>query len=232
LTVAIVLAGGLGTRLRSVVPDLPKPMAPINGRPFLEYQLEYWIQQGVSRFVLSLGYRHESITAHFGTSYLGIPIEYSIEEKPLGTGGGLLLAMQRIADSEFLLLNGDTFFEVDLKVLHQYHTCKNADWTFAMFRSTESGRYMGMGVAEDGRIAALSASGDVGQLVNGGVYYVNTGSLRLPYWKPGTKISLEEDILSAALDAGAHLFGLPCDGAFIDIGVPQDYFRATSVLKS
>jgi len=92
---ALVLAGGLGTRLRSAVPDLPKPMAPINGRPFLEYLLDYWINQGVDRFVLSVGYRHEIITEHFGNKYKEAQIEYVIEKTLLGTGGGCGTAHQR-----------------------------------------------------------------------------------------------------------------------------------------
>ena len=90
---AIILAGGLGTRLRPAVPNLPKPMAPVNGRPFLEHQIDYWIRQGVRRFVLSVGYMHEAIEGYFGASYRGAEIAYAVERSPLGTGGGLLLAM-------------------------------------------------------------------------------------------------------------------------------------------
>jgi D-glycero-alpha-D-manno-heptose 1-phosphate guanylyltransferase len=125
VTSAIILAGGLGTRLRSAVPDLPKPMAPIAGRPFLAYQLDYWIRQGVDRFVLSVGYRHESIMAYFGAAYRGIAVDYSVEQTPLGTGGGLLLALERLDGGQrpFLLLNGDTYFEVDLATLSAFHDC-------------------------------------------------------------------------------------------------------------
>jgi D-glycero-alpha-D-manno-heptose 1-phosphate guanylyltransferase len=93
---AIVLAGGLGTRLRSVVPDLPKPMAPIKGRPFLEYQLDYWIAQGVDRFVLSLGYRHEVIVEHFGNSYQGVKLDYVVEPTPLGTEAALCWPQRKL----------------------------------------------------------------------------------------------------------------------------------------
>ena len=129
MTTAIILAGGLGTRLRSAVTDLPKPMAPIGGRPFLEYQLDYWIAQGISRFVLSVGYQHEVIIDHFGTSYEGIELNFVIEETPLGTGGGLLLAAEKVGnDTPFLLLNGDTYFSVDLKTLTDFSQEKDADW--------------------------------------------------------------------------------------------------------
>ena len=96
MATAVILAGGLGTRLRSIIPNLPKPMAPIGDRPFLEYQLDYWIAQGVNRFVLSVGYRHQVIIDYFGNSYKGVEVDYVIEQKPLGTGGALLLAAEKV----------------------------------------------------------------------------------------------------------------------------------------
>ena len=106
---AIILAGGLGARLNNTVPNLPKPMAPINNRPFLEHQMDYWIGQGINRFILSVGYLKDLIIDHFGDKYKKASIEYAIEHKPLGTGGGLLLAAKNITEP-FLVLNGDTFF--------------------------------------------------------------------------------------------------------------------------
>src|SRR5690349_1824955 len=141
---AVILAGGLGTRLRSAVPDLPKPMAPINGRPFLEYQLDYWIAQGIKRFVLSVGYRHEAITKHFGFRYKGVELEYAVEERPLGTGGGFLLAAEKVGRREpFLLLNGDTYFGVNLNILNACALEHDADWCMSLFRTSAKGRYMG-----------------------------------------------------------------------------------------
>jgi D-glycero-alpha-D-manno-heptose 1-phosphate guanylyltransferase len=232
VTTAIILAGGLGTRLRETVPDLPKPMAPINGRPFLEHQLDYWIGQGVKRFVLSVGYRHEAIAGHFGAAYQGISLDYAIEPSPLGTGGGLLLAMQKLAgEAAFLVLNGDSYFEVELAALHGFHESRKADWTFALFRATEAGRYLGMDVAADGRITSLnSGAGKPGRLANGGVYLVNPGALRFGGWKPGDKISLEDEILPAVFGGGRRIYGLECSGTFIDIGVPADYARAPGLL--
>src|SRR5512135_2259083 len=96
VTTAIILAGGLGTRLSGVVQDRPKPLAPINGRPFLEHQMDYWMAQGIRRFVLSVGFRREQIMQHFGTAYRGCVVEYAEEVVPLGTGGGLLMAEKRL----------------------------------------------------------------------------------------------------------------------------------------
>ncbi len=232
MTTAIILAGGLGTRLRESVPDLPKPMAPINGRPFLEHQLDYWIGQGVKRFILSVGYRHTAIVEHFNAAYRGIPLEYSIERSPLGTGGGLLLAAKKLpAEANFLLLNGDTYFEVDLAALRGLHGAKKADWTFSLFRTAEVGRYMGMDIAADSQITSLkSSTGKSDRLANGGVYLVNPEALSIGGWKSGDKVSLEDDLLPAVFASGRRFYGLECSGKFIDIGVPQDYARAPGLL--
>lgn len=229
---AIILAGGLGTRLRSAVPDLPKPMAPIGTRPFLEYQLDYWIAQGVSHFVLSVGYRHEVIVDYFGCRYKGAELDYAIEKTPLGTGGGLLLAAEKIDDdTPFLLLNGDTYFAVDLKTLIGFSQASNADWGFSLFRTDEVGRYMGMDVSPQGLITSLkSGSGQPGRLANGGVYWVRSRALLNGKVSPGDKISLEDDVFPVALVSGQRLFGIEFPDNFIDIGVPADYHRASALL--
>ena len=229
---AVILAGGLGTRLRSVVPDLPKPMAPISGRPFLEYQLDYWIKQGIRHFVLSVGYRHEVIVDHFAGKYKEAEIEYVIERTPLGTGGGLLLAGERVAqDRPFILLNGDTYFAVDLKRMVEFSRANDADWCFSLFRANEAGRYMGMDVTPQGQITSLkSGTGSPGRLANGGVYCVNPRALRSDKFSPGDKVSLEDDIFPSAMASGQRLYGIEFSGTFIDIGVPEDYNRAPTLL--
>lgn len=232
LTSAIILAGGLGTRLRSAVPDLPKPMAPIGDRPFLEYQLDYWITQGVSRFVISVGYRHEIIVDHFGNNYKGAELDYVIEKTPLGTGGGFLLATEKLNSNDpFLLLNGDTYFAVDLKVLMDFFRANNADWCFSLFRTNENGRYMGMDVSHQGQITSLrSGIGQSGRLANGGVYLVHPRALSGGGFSAGSKISLEDDVFPVAMASGQRLFGIEFPGVFIDIGAPDDYHRAPAIL--
>jgi D-glycero-alpha-D-manno-heptose 1-phosphate guanylyltransferase len=231
MTTAIILAGGMGTRLRSAVPDLPKPMAPIDGRPFLEHQMDYWIGQGVDRFVVSVGYKKEVIMDHFGASYRSKPLIYAIEDKPLGTGGGLLLAAQGLREP-FLVLNGDTFFEVDLAKLLKFHADHSADWTFSLFRTIEVERYMGVEVKSNGEIVSLkSGTGEKGRLANGGVYLVNPSVLMNGKFVPGSKLSLEEDLLPALGPQCCKLCGIEFPGTFIDIGVPQDYFRAATILS-
>jgi D-glycero-alpha-D-manno-heptose 1-phosphate guanylyltransferase len=219
---AVILAGGLGTRLRPVVKDLPKPMAPVNGRPFLELLLEYWIGQGVRRFVLSVGYLAEAIERHFGGRWRGAEVHYAREPEPLGTGGGLLLALGKATTERILVLNGDTYFAVPLDELLRFHEANRADWSMALFRSSDSRRYQGVSLAEDGRISSLS-----GGTVNGGVYLLRRG---LP-WQARERCSLENDLLPHALGQGWRLYGRVFERLFIDIGVPQDYERAGALLS-
>lgn len=223
-----MLAGGLGTRLRPVVSDVPKPMAPVNGRPFLELLLEYWIAQGVRRFILSVGHLAGKVEAHFGSAWRGAHISYAREAEPLGTGGGLLLAAAEAQADELLVLNGDTFFAVELAALLAFHRQRSADCTLSLFRSSDSERYMGLRVAADGRILELSATR--GGLANGGVYLFRAAALRLLPWQPGERASLEADILAHGLASDWRIFGHECAGTFIDIGVPEDYRRAAQVL--
>ncbi len=225
---AVVLAGGFGTRLRSVVSDVPKPMAPVNGRPFLELLLEYWIAQGVRRFVLSTGYLAERIAAHFGNAWRGAHIAYAHENEPLGTGGGLLLASAQAQGDQVLVLNGDTFFAVELAPTLAFHREHEADCTLSLFRSGDTERYMGLRTADDGRILELSAAR--GGLANGGVYLFRTAALRALPWKPGERLSLEADMLSHGLGSDWRIFGRECTATFIDIGVPEDYRRAAQLL--
>lgn len=231
MTTAIILAGGMGTRLRSAVPDLPKPMAPIDGRPFLEYQLKYWIEQGIDRFVISVGYKKEVIMDHFGTSFNGTLLEYSIEDHPLGTGGGLLLAAKDIKKS-FVVLNGDTFFPINFEELMNFHVNNGSDWTFSLFKANEADRYMGMDVTLDGQIARLqTGTRELGCLANGGVYIVEPSILTLNTYSPGQTFSLEDDLLPDLVAQGSKLFGLEFTDPFIDIGLPHDYFRAAEVIS-
>jgi D-glycero-alpha-D-manno-heptose 1-phosphate guanylyltransferase len=233
LITAIILAGGLGTRLRSVVPDLPKPMALINDRPFLEYQLDYWIAQGIKRFILSIGYKHEIIVDYFGNHYKNAELEYVIEQTPLGTGGGLLLAAAKTDhDSSFLLLNGDTFFEVNLGKLINFAQKHDSDWCFSLCSKNEScARYMSIDIQPEGNIISLkSENKQTKYFFNGGVYWVHQRALLDYKLGLNDKISLEDYMIPRALKSNKRLFGIEFTGKFIDIGVPEDYKRASLLL--
>lgn len=229
----VILAGGLGTRLRAVVPDLPKPMAPVNGRPFLEYQIAYWLAQGVSRVVLSVGYRGEAISDYFGARYLGAEVVYAREARPLGTGGALLHAADCLeSDSDFLLLNGDTYFEVSLSELLAAHRAARADMTLALRRLDVNDRYSGVRLDEHSRIVEFQRRDDPARepLVNGGVYLINARVLRQMSLPADRPLSLEDEILPELLARGSRIFGHVVTGQFLDIGLPEDYRRAGKML--
>ena len=231
VTTAIILAGGLGTRLKKVVPDLPKPMALIRERPFLEYQMDFWISQGVTKFILSVGYLNHIIIDHFGDSYHTASIDYFVEDDLLGTGGALLMAAQGLKET-FLVLNGDTFFEVNLNDLCLFHNKHNAEWTMSLFKSKDLDRYMGVELAKTGEIVVLkSKQSQIDLLVNGGVYLINPSAISRLNLNPGIKSSLEDQLLPSFLSLGGKLFGIECYGKFIDIGVPEDYYRAQKILE-
>ena len=228
---AVILAGGLGMRLRSAVNDLPKPMAPINGRPFLEHQIDYWIKQGISHFVLSVGYRHEMIIDHFGNRYKDAELEYVIERIPLGTGGGFLLASEKIGKNDpFVLLNGDTYFPVDLSTLCDFSIAQKADWCFSLLRNPDHDRYMGIETTGEGRVTQLQSLSS--PLINGGVYFIQPSFLQKLSFQADKPVSLENEILPSALKSGLGLFGLEFSAPFIDIGVPADYSRAQDELPN
>ena len=216
---AVVLAGGLGTRLRAAVSDVPKPMAPIQGRPFLERLLDYWIGQGVRRAILAVGYMHDTIRRHFGEQYRGCEIAYSIESQPLGTGGALVQALPLVSERTFLVLNGDTYFAVPLATLSDFHRQHGADVSLSLFRS-DNPRYTGIALAPDGRVASFAGQG----AANGGVFlFERAAAARLP---AGVS-SLEKDLLP---QVGA-LYGCVFDVPFVDIGLPEDWRAAANIIS-
>ena len=232
MTTAIVLAGGLGTRLRSVVSDVPKPMAQINGRPFLERLLEYWSAQGVTHFVLAVGYLAEIVIKHFGDEFRGIPISYSIEKEPLGTGGALLQALTFLDKNDItLVLNGDTFFQIPLsELVSSYEKNGNSGVQFSLMKTNNTDRYMGLDWnPETKKISSLTASPSQDFVyANGGVYLINPEDFIMGLG--GTKSSLELDIFPTLFNSGVPFSGVPFgDANFIDIGVPEDYHRASRI---
>ncbi len=201
---AIILAGGFGTRLKEVAPNTPKPMAIINGRPFLEYQMEYWINQGITRFILSVGYLKDLIINHFGDSFNGASIEYVVEPKPLGTGGGMLLAAKNITEI-FIVLNGDTYIEVDLNSLYKFHDKLKSDWTFALFRTSDFNRYLAMDISSRGKILSFNSNTTKKSgLVNGGVYLIEPSALNLLNFNSVYESSLENQLLPNLVSSNTH----------------------------
>ena len=225
---AIVLSGGLGTRLRSVVSDLPKPMASISGKPFLEYQLKYWAEQGVDRFILAVSYKADCITEYFGSHYLGVPVDYSFEDQPLGTGGAIREAIQHLSSHDsFLLLNGDTFFDVPLVSLEKVHHAHQTALTFSCYKLKSNDRYTGLLTDADGMVVALDVETPNLELItiNGGVYLVDCKKIA-PYFENQPEKHSFEAIILPKLVTEQNAAAFTHQGYFIDIGIPGDFKRA------
>lgn len=225
---AIVLAGGLGTRLRAEVRDLPKCMAKIAGRPFLEYQLDYLIHQGIRRVILSVGYLAEAVEQHFGDAYHECTIGYARETSPLGTGGAIRHAMEQVTGSQVAVLNGDSVFLADLQIQYQYHLEAGADTTLALHSMTHPDRYGTVELDPTGRITRFLEKQMLAEgLINTGVYVFDVARFRekqLP-----EKFSIEKDYFEA-LVRQYPFAGFPTEGYFLDIGIPEDYHRACQEL--
>jgi D-glycero-alpha-D-manno-heptose 1-phosphate guanylyltransferase len=225
---AIILAGGMGTRLQKVVTGIPKPMAPVSGKPFLCYLFEWIKQYPVRKLVISAGYKSENIVDYFGNSVHGIPIEYAIEEKPLGTGGAVKYALQKISADNILILNGDTYFPVNLNKLLSFHIKNKSEFTIALKQMKDFDRY---GTVECRRNTILKFNEKKfckAGLINGGVYMMNRQFAES--WNFSGTFSLEKDILEK--EAGTSVIkGLVFNDLFIDIGIPEDYRQAELILK-
>ncbi len=228
---AVILAGGKGTRLRSVVSDVPKPMADIDGQPFLYHQIRYLAKQGISRVVLSVGYLHQVIEDFFGDSFEGTEIIYVREESPLGTGGGLKLALDACKTDDVLVCNGDTFFEFRLSKLAFVHQKKNAGFTFSVREVENDGRYGGLKISDDCLVLEFIAKNVIAKtFINAGVYLVNKSFFLAETTHLIDVFSLEDDFLAKKLNL-SKIFAVPfTDGRFLDIGIPEDYFKARDLI--
>ena len=221
---AIVLAGGLGTRLRARVSDVPKPMAPIQGRPFLEYVLDTLVSGGVESVVLSIGYLGEMIESHFGNSYRGLPLEYSVEHECLGTGGAIAKAVKQYAsNAPVLVLNGDTLLKMDLKRMIESYNCCPSDLVMVLRKVNDVSRY-GQVIVENNIITKFEEKGGEGAgYINAGIYIIRPEIISEEDLPP--KFSFEIDYLQNRLvDIKPRAYIEDC--YFIDIGIPEDFDRA------
>ena len=224
ITECIILAGGLGTRLRSAVPDLPKCMAPVAGKPFLAYVIDYFRGQGIERFIFSLGYRHEDIEAFLDTAYPTLDKAYCIEEEPLGTGGAIRLACKQVKGQQVIVLNGDTMFAIQVPKLAKFHSSHQADCTLSLKPMEHFDRYGVVELEEDQTIRLFREKQQyTSGTINGGVYALQVNAFlseALP-----EKFSFEKDYLEK-MYWQRKMFGLVQEGYFIDIGIPEDFEKA------
>ncbi|MET0464946.1 MAG: HAD-IIIA family hydrolase [Chitinophagaceae bacterium] len=226
---AIILAGGLGTRLREAVPDLPKCMAPVAGRPFLYHVINYLQQQGITSFIFSLGYKHDVIEQYLKDEFPALKYECVIEAEPLGTGGAIQLACKHATEEQVLVTNGDTLFKVDLAQLSAFHRSQNAECTLALKPMQNFDRYGMVAVNSDGIVENFQEKQFYKEgLINGGTYLLDVSAF-LAHKFP-LKFSFEQDYLERSTSSG-RLAALAQDAYFIDIGIPEDFNRAQNELK-
>ena len=215
----IVLAGGLGTRLRNVIDDLPKCMAPVGNQPFLYYTLKYLERQNVSHIILSLGYKYDFILNWIDKSVWPFKISYSIEESPAGTGGAIKLSMTKSIEDCFLVINGDTYFDVSINNLFNKHLEYKADITIALKPMKNFSRYGNVIIDGNQRIVMFQEKQNcINGLVNGGVYLINKNSGL--FENQNHNFSFETDILQKYY-SNKNFYASINDGYFIDIGIPK-----------
>lgn len=218
----IILAGGKGLRLRKVVKDVPKPLAAIAGKPFLEYLILQLIKFGFRDIVFSVGYQKEAIKEYFGNGKKWrVSISYAEEKKPLGTGGAIKKAARLIDDKEFLVLNGDSFLDLDFNRLIEFHRRHKTIATLGLVRVDNLSRYGKVELNRKNRVIKFSEKKSTGKgIINGGVCVLNRKAL---VGIPTGKVSFEKDILPGIIRQG--VYGFVSNGFFVDIGVPEDYLR-------
>ncbi|WP_200948853.1 nucleotidyltransferase family protein [Pseudoxanthomonas sp. Root630] len=219
---AIILVGGLGTRLRTLVSDVPKPLAPVAGRPFLAWVLDALSDHGMRRVILAAGYRAEQVEAVIGRRWRSMDVAYSVEPEPLGTGGAIALARESLVGEAAHVLNGDSFLDYEPGSLQRHTHSSGATLGVALARVADVGRY-GAARLRGGHVVGFSEKGGVGQgWINAGCYYLGPQALA---GLPSGASSFESDVLAPAVSDG-EVAGLQFEGRFIDIGVPDDFQRA------
>jgi NDP-sugar pyrophosphorylase family protein len=221
---AVILAGGLGTRLRGVVCDKPKVLAEVNNRPFIQYLLDQLSASGIRRTVLCTGYLGDQIEKTFGAGYEQMRLAYSREPEPLGTGGALRLALPLLETEQVMVLNGDSYCSLDHTIFFDFHAEKLASMSLCLTEVADVSRYGAVQVDRDGRILKFEEKGvrSGAGAINAGIYLI--GRPLIEAIPPKAAVSLEKDVIPTAISAG--LFGFNSGGRFIDIGIPSDYEAA------
>jgi D-glycero-alpha-D-manno-heptose 1-phosphate guanylyltransferase len=226
---AIILAGGLGTRLKQAVPDVPKCLAPVAGKPFLCYLINHLQSQGITHFIFALGHQADVIEHFLQKDFPSLFYKVSTEDEPLGTGGAIKKALNKAKEKSVLIANGDTLFKIDVPLLTGFHTLSGSNCTLSLKPMKNFDRYGVVEIDDDNAIKSFKEkqyyeSG----CINGGVYALHRNKFldeNLP-----AKFSFEKDYLEVYYSK-RRMFGLMQDEYFIDIGVPEDYEKAQEELK-
>lgn len=233
---AIILAGGLGTRLRPVVSELPKCLAPVAGKPFLYYVISHLQKEGIENFILSVGYKSDAIIDYINKDFGSqnkpgskIHFEFSIEEEPLGTGGAVKLSCKKLSGHNALVCNGDTLFKINVNQLNKFHFAHDAECSLCLKPMKDFERYGVVEINADQSIKSFKEKQFYKEgLINGGVYALQAASFVKEDYPE--KFSFEKDYLEK-LVAKRKMFGMIQDEYFIDIGIPEDFTRAQQELE-
>lgn len=224
----IILAGGLGTRLQHLLDNVPKPMAPVNDQPFLAYLFRYLKKQECKRVILSVGHLNESIQNFFGNAYLGIEVVYAIENTPLGTGGAIRLAMKKVKTDAAFIMNGDTFFNIDLQAMENLHLTNKNELTIAVKEMHDFERYGTVNISANQIISFEEKKSLKTGYINAGTYLLDKNEFLKMNWPE--KFSFEKDFLEEYTSI-LKMIPFYSDGYFIDIGVPEDYQKVQQDFK-
>ena len=224
---AIILAGGFGKRLKSKIKDIPKPMAPVNNRPFLVYIMEKLLNYGFDHIILSIGYKGEVISEYFGDNYRGINISYVHENFPLGTGGAIKIALTKSKKDHLFIINGDTYFDIDFLKIERFWKLHNKPIIITT-NVSDSSRYGALTVDEKYVTSFQEKGSNLSGIINSG-YYLFPVNL-FDNFKLNKSFSLEEEFLKKYIKTEKIMF-FSEDGLFIDIGIPEDYDMAKKIIK-
>lgn len=226
---AIILAGGFGTRLQSVVKDVPKPMAEVNDQPFLKYILDFVIKNNITKVVLAVSYKYEIITDYFANHYKDLEIEYSIEKDALGTGGAIRQALDKVNGDKVFVLNGDTFFNIEFANMLQIHNQCKSDITIALKEMTNFDRYGSVKINNSHQVISFEEKMFIEKgYINGGIYLLN--KTVFDQFQLNQNFSFESFLEKNVLDLNISA-SIEADSYFIDIGIPEDYKKANKDFK-
>jgi len=230
---ALILAGGFGKRLRSVVSDVPKPLAPINNNPFIYYQLKYLEKYNFQKVFISIGYKKELIINYFKKNNFSFDIKFIEENSPLGTGGAIkhfLSTQDSDIDENFFVFNGDTYFPINLSEFYRFYLYLNSDLSIASRSIDKNDRYSSIDVDENNRIIKFLKPDGNSSLINGGIYIFKKNKINSIFFaNMNESFSVEEDIFPTAIHKiNCHTKKFDTD--FIDIGIPDDYAKASDIM--
>jgi D-glycero-alpha-D-manno-heptose 1-phosphate guanylyltransferase len=232
LDTVIILAGGFGTRLKSVLPDIPKCLAPINEKPFIDFLINFLNKQGINNFIFSLGYKSDTIISHLDSNFKNLNILYSVEKEPLGTGGAIKLALTMAQVEDILVINGDTFFNNDIIKFYNFHKQSNSKFTLALTKVDNNNRFGTVIINDMKEVVGFSEKKEndsTFSLINAGQYIINKEEFFS--YKIENKFSIELDFFQNN-KINKKIYGYEFISDFIDIGIPEDLTRAQTFFNN